>query len=321
GFLQVVPVLVCGLGLVAFGQKFGCPDADTLRPCSCDMDGISCRKAKSTQELKKAFGSADLKEHGQLWVVKTSVESFPEDVLGDFVFREIHLNLNVNLTSFSIDSLKNSGSFVTNISLYGNALSTFEFARIRMFPKLTSLNLGNNRLDAIPDRAFDHAVLTTLVLSDNPIRTLGSRAFAALPKLELLHIVGTRITTLGDYALTLSSTSPVLRVFLKNSPLVNISNLTFADSSPYSLSLARNNLTTFSEVVFGPLLRRMHEHVIRTNRSLVLDVTKNPFSCSGCSFRWLVSHKRDLVAQNLLFGFRCADGTRLKDLTMRSILC
>ncbi|KAG0419103.1 hypothetical protein HPB47_004364 [Ixodes persulcatus] len=179
------------------------------------MDGINCGEANSTQDLRRAFGSTGLKEHKGLWIVKTSVESFPEDVLGDFVFAEIHLNFNSNLTSFSIDSLNKSRPFLRNINLYGNALLTFEFHRINQFPKLTVLNLGKNRLDAIPNWAFSNPQLKTLILAGNPIRSLGLRAFAALPTLEMLNLEGTRITNLGDFALTLYSSYPKLTRLLK----------------------------------------------------------------------------------------------------------
>ncbi|XP_029832647.3 protein slit-like isoform X2 [Ixodes scapularis] len=321
GFPQLVALLVCSLAVVAHGQSFGCPDADTLRPCACDMDGISCEKANSTQDLRRAFNSTGLKEHRGLWIVRTSVGSFPEDVLGDFVFAEIHLNFNSNLTSFSIDSLNNSRPFLRNINLYGNALSTFEFHRINQFPKLTVLNLGKNRLDTIPNWAFSNPQLKKLILAGNPIRSLGVRAFAALPKLEMLNLEGTRITNLGDFALTLYSSYPKLTVNLKESNVFNISKLAFANSSPFSLTLTRNNLTTFPQDVFGPLLTSMRNHALRTNNSIVLDVTGNPFTCRGCSFGWLLSRKYDPVFQHVLHGFRCADRRTLMDLTMSRIQC
>ncbi|CAN7974673.1 unnamed protein product, partial [Ixodes persulcatus] len=202
-----------------------------------------------------------------------------------------------------------------------NRLSSTNHRRIKQFPKLTVLNLGKNRLDAIPNWAFSNPQLKTLILAGNPIRSLGLRAFAALPKLEVLNLEGMRITNLGDFALTLYSSYPKLTVTLKESNIFNISNLAFANSSPFSLTLTRNNLTTFSQEVFEPLLTSMHNHALRTNNTIVLDVTGNPFTCRGCSFGWLVSRKNDLVYQGVLHGFRCADRTPLRDLTMSRIQC
>lgn len=84
--------------------------------------------------------------------------------------------------------------------------------RIGGFPKLTMLNLGKNRLERIPDHAFQHPKLKKLVLSDNPIQAVGAYAFSALPELEMLRLTGTRVTRLGNYALSLRSRVPKLKV-------------------------------------------------------------------------------------------------------------
>ncbi|KAM7295203.1 hypothetical protein ISCGN_024708 [Ixodes scapularis] len=47
----------------------------------------------------------------------------------------------------------------------------------------------------------------------------------------------------------------------------------------------------------------------------------NPFSCTGCSFKWLVDLKNQLLSRQLLSGFFCADGTSLARLSYAKIGC
>uniref|UniRef100_A0A090X933 Putative membrane glycoprotein lig-1 n=1 Tax=Ixodes ricinus TaxID=34613 RepID=A0A090X933_IXORI len=181
GCLLLAAALCCS-GILAVARARSCPEAADFLPCTCDIQGISCGKANSTAELTKAFQTDGPKEHKELWIQRSTVESFPPGVLGDFVFRNVYIEMNTNLTSFNLQSINKSRTFIMKLSLFGNALTTFAYSGIRDFPKLTMLNLGKNRLERIPDHAFQHPKLKKLVLSDNPIQAVGAYAFSALPK-------------------------------------------------------------------------------------------------------------------------------------------
>ncbi|KAM7282131.1 uncharacterized protein ISCGN_002281 [Ixodes scapularis] len=254
--LLVAAVLCCS-GILTVAQARSCPEAADFLPCTCDMGGIGCGKANSTAVLTKAFQTDGPKEHRDLWIQRSTVESFPPGVLGDFVFRNVYIEVNANLTSFNLSSLNKSRTFIMKLSLFGNALTTFAYSGIGGFPKLIMLNLGKNRLERIPDNAFQHPKLTKLVLSDNPIQAVGAYAFFALPKLEMLHLTGTRITRLGNYALSLRSRVPKLKVLLSEGNLASLSPLAFSDTRAQMLCLGLNNLTEFPRDVFFPILEQL----------------------------------------------------------------
>ncbi|XP_029832665.3 leucine-rich repeat-containing protein 15 [Ixodes scapularis] len=229
--------------------------------------------------------------------------------------------MNANLTSYNLASLDKSRTFIRKLSLFGNALTTFAYSGIGIFPKLTTLNLGKNRLERIPDHAFQHPKLKILVLSDNPIQAVGAYAFFALPELEMLHLTGTRITRLGNYVLTLGSRVPELKVFLSEGNLASLSPLAFSDTRAQILCLGQNNLTEFPRDVFLPILERLERRRQATGEVSSLRVSGNPFSCTGCSFKWLVRIKNQLLSRQLLSGFECADGTTLAKLSYTKIGC
>ncbi|XP_029832629.3 oplophorus-luciferin 2-monooxygenase non-catalytic subunit-like [Ixodes scapularis] len=320
GCLLVAAVLCC-FGILTVAQARSCPEAADFLPCTCDMGGIGCGKANSTAVLTKAFQTDGPKEHRDLWIQRSTVESFPPGVLGDFVFRNVYIEVNANLTSFNLSSLNKSRTFIMKLSLFGNALTTFAYSGIGGFPKLIMLNLGKNRLERIPDNAFQHPKLTKLVLSDNPIQAVGAYAFFALPKLEMLHLTGTRITRLGNYALSLRSRVPKLKVLLSEGNLASLSPLAFSDTRAQMLCLELNNLTEFPRDVFFPILEQLGQRRQVTWEVSTLRVTGNPFSCTGCSFKWLVDLKNQLLSRQLLSGFFCADGTSLARLSYAKIGC
>ncbi|CAN7974672.1 unnamed protein product, partial [Ixodes persulcatus] len=320
GCLLLAAALCCS-GILGVTQARACPEAADFLPCTCDIEGISCGKANSTAELTKAFQTDGPKEHRELWIQRSTVESFPPGVLGDFVFRSIYIEMNANLTSFNLSSLVKSRTFIMKLSLFGNALTTFAYSGIGRFPKLTTLNLGKNRLEKIPDHAFQHPKLKMLVLSDNPIRAIGAYAFSALPQLEMLRLTGTRITRLGNYALTLRSRVPELKVLLSEGNLASLSPLAFSDTRAQILCLGQNNLTEFPRDVFFPILERLERRRQATGEVSSLRVSGNPFSCTGCSFKWLVRLKNTLLSRQLLSGFVCADGTTLARLSNAKIGC
>ncbi|KAK8758942.1 hypothetical protein V5799_003426 [Amblyomma americanum] len=88
-------------------------------------------RVQSTTELRRAFRSGTLatRDQKQLWIQKTPITSFPEDVLGSFRFSEVHIELNSNLSSFTLEALRNSSRLLDVLSLYGNALQTFQFGQ------------------------------------------------------------------------------------------------------------------------------------------------------------------------------------------------
>uniref|UniRef100_V5H2K9 Putative membrane glycoprotein lig-1 n=1 Tax=Ixodes ricinus TaxID=34613 RepID=V5H2K9_IXORI len=321
GISRFVALLLCWNIFLAASEAAHCPDVEAFRPCTCDHEGINCMRANSTQELIRVFRTPGANEHESLWIQKTPIQSFPAGVLGDFKFRHVQLEINANLTAFDLGSLNNTKKFLVSISLFKNALSSFDFKGISSFPKLLTLNLGKNKLRTIPAQAFSHPTLETLVLSENPIVSVGSRAFAGLQSLKVLLLSGTRLTTLGDNSMRFLSDWPGLTIDLADSFISSISGTAFDGSAPQRLDLSGNNLTTLSRDVFMPLLVRMYHRSWQFGGEPMLALGNNPLSCYGCSFRWLVSLRKRRGFDSILFDFACRDGTPLHGLTNRKIRC
>ncbi|KAL1469607.1 hypothetical protein MTO96_024902 [Rhipicephalus appendiculatus] len=294
-----------------------------MSPCTCDHEGINCRRADSTAQLRQVFrsGNATTREHNELWIQKTPITSFPAGVLGNFKFEQVHVERNANLSSFSIDSLLNFRELLYVLSLYDNAIRTFDFAKLRRFPFLQVLNLGRNRLTGIPDNAFRNKYLEKLGLNDNPITSVGQRAFYTLSNLKYLDLSRTRLATLGPYSLSVLRTHPELTIHLHNAGIRTIHPTTFDSAAPLVLTLSNNSLATLEEYPFKPLIGRMYQNGRGIGTLPLLSVEGNPLTCSGCSYKWLVQYKSFAQVRVILHDFQCPDGSGLSSLSDRKIAC
>ncbi|KAL1471341.1 hypothetical protein MTO96_023720 [Rhipicephalus appendiculatus] len=169
-------------------------------------------------------------EHKELWIQKTPITSFPSDVLGDFKFGEVHVELNVNMTSFTMDALMKFRKLLSRLSVYGNALETFE---------------------------FENDSLKTLELEHNPITFIGQNAFYGLINLKELLLSHTRLTTLEPRSLAIKSSYPMLEIHISSSRISSIHSNAFGLTTPHILNLSRNNITTLERFPFEPLIQRM----------------------------------------------------------------
>lgn len=280
-------------------------------------------RAQNATQLRRAFKSGDAmtREQKQLWIQKTPITSLSCDVLGDFKFGEVHVELNVNMTSFTMDALMKFRQLLSVLSLYGNALQTFELDKLKHFPFLHTLNLGGNQIAVIPANAFRSDSLQKLALARNPITSIGENAFYGLTKLKELLISHTRLTTLGPHSLTIKGSHPMMKIQLSSGQISSIDSNAFGLTAPRILNLAHNNLTTLERFPFEPLIQRMLSNARRSNMQPILSVEGNPFTCRGCSYEWLLRHRSSRQIQRLLYNFRCPDGAGLSTITARRIAC
>lgn len=314
GTRQLLVIVLCGAAIQTPAQA-NCPDAERLSPCTCDDDGINCMRATSTEQIIHAFATPGPDEHPQLWMQKTGIDSFPQGILGSFKFLRVNIDMNVNLTTFELDALNQSRRFLSYLSLHDNALDAFDFQGITAFPKLTVLNLGKNQIRSIPQGAFNHPKLEDLILTSNPITTVGEMAFARLPRLKNLHLSRTRLATLGPNSMFFSSGYPKLQVNLMDARIQQISATAFSHPAPWGLFLNQNNLTTFEQTVFLPLMRSMLQVGQAAGEFPRLSLRGNPFSCQGMSYAWLLPLRSNMNAAMLLRDFMCDDGTPFRGLT------
>lgn len=320
GLLPFLALMISAYLSLAFAY---CPSAPSLSPCTCDHYGINCMSARSTDDLVRAFrsGNSTNRDHSELWIQKTPIRSFPRNVLGSFRFAEIHIDLNTNLSTFTLDSLAGCASELRTLSLYKNQLRTFEFSRLSRFPALETLNLGGNRLAMIPDNAFRSRSLRTLVLAENPIISIGERAFTNLQGLKNLRLDNTGLVSLGRFSLSLPMADRALRINLANGHIVRVDRDAFTGTSPLLLQLSNNSMTTLDSEVFPALIQRMINNARTMNTLPLITLDRNPFSCRGCSYQWLVQHRFSRVLNEILEGFRCTDGGGLSSVSDTKIGC
>lgn len=300
-----------------------CPDADSLRPCTCDHDGVNCMRALSTAQLRQSFRSGDAitREQKELWIQKTPITSFPSNVLGNFKFGEVHVELNANLSSFTLDALMNFNRLLSVLSVYGNSLQTFEFNKLQRFPFLETLNVGGNQLSSIPANAFRSTSLRKLVLTGNPITFIGPRAFFSLSRLEDLLLSRTRVTTLGPHSLSIQRAPPQLKIHVTAARISTIHPTAFGSTSPFVMNLSFNNLTTLERHPFEPLVKRMLRNGRQLKNVPLLGIEGNPLTCRGCSYEWLIPYSLSTQMQSVLREFRCPDGSGLSSISAPKITC
>lgn len=309
-----------GLLLVASltGAQFNsCPAPESLLPCTCDFTGINCMKAKTAEELAKAFSGSEKTMHRALWVQNLPVTEIHAKTFGDYAFGKAFIEINNQLEAFPLSALANSSPLLTELSLYGNRLRGIDSNWLPNFQRLRVLNMANNNVREIPSFAFRNPSIQTLVLNENPIKAIGAYAFKSLPRLKSLRLRGVQVKTLGANSFTIPRHHPELEILLSGGLLENIEENAFDGTAPIRLDLSKNSLTDFSGPVFNPLMTAMasnarHNDFIGAPRILTAG---NSFSCRGCEFSWLSSLTGKPEMLIMLLDFRCQDGTRAWNVT------
>lgn len=88
---------------------------------------------------------------------------------------------------------------LTFVDLSKNYLRRVPQAMNRLLPKLQTLILTNNKIQAKPTKnLFKSRSIKTLMLSDNNIKTIGLQTFAAMPSLEVLYLDSNKIEVLSS---------------------------------------------------------------------------------------------------------------------------
>lgn len=300
----------------------GCPNATSLSPCTCDYYGINCMRAERAAQLRRAFNSvnAQSSDHRSLWIQNTPIKSFRPGVLGFFRFENVHIEKNANLTNFTLGSLLLMNKVVTVLSLYGNALETFEYDRLRSFTSLESLDLGGNKLRKVPPNAFKSIRLQRLSLRGNPITEIGAAAFFGLTNLTELLLSQTRLMKLGGHSLSFIRANPHLKIDLSRSAIKTIESTAFDAAMPLEVDLSHNKLTELPRKPFEGLIIRMISNARGRELTPVIKVEGNPLTCMGCSYVWIVeSRKRKRV--RVIEGFKCPDDLNATSLTRQRIKC
>lgn len=274
-------------------------------------------KAKTAEELTKAFSGSEKTVHRALWVQKLPATKIPANAFGDYAFGKAFIEINPKLEYFPLSALANSSQFLTELSLYGNRLRGINSDWLPNFQRLRVLNMADNNVQEIPSYAFRSPSIQTLVLNGNPIKAIGAFAFESLPKLKSLRLRGIQVKTLGANAFAIPRHHPQLEILLDGGSLEKIEEKAFDGTAPLMLHLNKNSLTDLSGPVFQPLMKAMALNARRNNligEPRIL-TAGNSFSCRGCEFSWLSSLAGKPEMLIMLLDFRCEDRTRVWNVT------
>lgn len=296
---------------VVFGQE--CP-YENITPCTCDREGINCRKIKNDLEFNSVFKKFPSVEARNIWIQGTRITKLTKDVFPKVKVQNFYLDKNFirKIESGTFDS---SMDVVDILSLYANEIESFPFEDLQKFNKLRILNLGQNRLKYLPERCFsNHKSLKKIILIDNNLISIGQEAFFNLPSLYLLDLSGNELTSLEDRSFASNINDPYLEIDLSFNEISSISSTAFQGLKPHIINLDFNYLEVLEKDAFLPLF----EH-LSSRKGSFISFKKNSFSCTGCSYLWIVKLKD--ILESVVENFRCQDGRSLHDLTRINILC
>ncbi|UYV82534.1 hypothetical protein LAZ67_21002707 [Cordylochernes scorpioides] len=283
---RVLVLVLCGLLVTVDAVRHTCPPDNLVSPCTCDGEGINCKKVGNDQGLKTALDRIGGGNYRGFWVQNANLRVLKASMFQKYKIGNFYLEVN-NITEVQPGTFTGSEDVVQGISIFGNKLTTFPFTDLKTMKNLMRINIGRNQITDIPAFALsDHPRLSTIILAENQINSIGINAFQNLPMLQRLDLTKNALTVLGRYSLNINVHHPALQV--RTSSIVDV----------YLL---------FQSV---PVL---WQYLTVGGRA------GNPFSCRGCEYIWVV-HNKDIL-RRFLIGFTCADGRSIDDLYQFNIGC
>ena len=183
------------------------------------------------------------------------------------------------LTELKSDSLSpNSMPNLLTLNFEFNQITNVD-SEVIMFPLMTYLNIGNNKLSKIPPDSVWKVttMLETLILHGNTgITSVGDNAFNGLSKLKDLHLDACMISSVSDKAF--SGLSSIQQLHLGDNVITkfNVATLEPFQDSIQVLHLYIYKLTTLDGAVEN----------LQRKKLIDLDLWDNPWTCD-CSIQWM----------------------------------
>lgn len=306
---QIIIALVL-LAAIILSIEAVCPDANDIKPCTCDDEGLQCLRLNDSGLARVFQAPAERKAIRRVWIFQTNLTALKANSFGDYIIRDLYLDLN-QIRNVERGAFGEATKTLQSLSLTRNLLTSFSFEDLQSMKKLKQLGLGHNQLVSIESNAFPPSeTIESIDLSHNQIRKIEPFAFAELYEVSLIDLSRNHLSELETNSLLVKSSSRQLSISLRNNRIQKIAVDTFGNYHPHYVDLSRNHLTYLDEYTFAPLL---------LNNTLI-NVDENPFSCSGCElYKWLLALDSEYL--NNLDNFVCQDETKLEDLTMETIGC
>lgn len=189
-----------------------CPDSNDIRPCTCDDEGLQCLKLNNSGLMRVFRAPAELKAIRRVWVFQTNLTELPTKAFGDYIIRDLYLDLN-QISHVESGAFGEATKTLQSLSLTRNLLKSFPFEDLKSMKKLKQLGLGHNQLVKIESMALPPSdSLESIDLSHNMIEVIEPNAFAQLFEVSLIDLSKNRLKTIGPHALAVKSSHRQLAV-------------------------------------------------------------------------------------------------------------
>lgn len=232
-----------------------CPTPDHIKPCTCDDEGLQCLRLNNSGLARVFSAPAEHKAIRRVWIFQTNLTELPERSFGDYIIRDLYLDLN-QIARVAPGAFGAASKTLQSLSLTRNLLAEFPFQDLAQMKRLRQLGFGYNRLRVVASGAFPQSeLLESLDLSHNQIDTIEPNAFSGLSEVSLIDLSRNNLRSIESNALRVKSSQRHLAISLRANQIDKIATDAFGNNHhPYSLDLSRNQLTYLDRLVFEPLL-------------------------------------------------------------------
>ncbi|KAB7494603.1 Oplophorus-luciferin 2-monooxygenase non-catalytic subunit [Armadillidium nasatum] len=255
---------------------FRCPDEAVIYPCTCtELEKfLNCSDVNSLTELKQLLNDASFPstkfDKFSYYPASPSIEQrvLLDNTFGSLSFERMMFG-DSGLVKVEANAL--SGSESTLLVLHfdnNNNLQDVPYQEILAnFPQLTTLLTIKGSITEIP--TLKSTSLTLLDLNTNLISVLQYDTFQNLPKLKTLDLAYNKIETIGPRGWLFSTNS---YVYVDHNNLQSVS--AFANYQPCIFDANHNQLTSFNQDVFEPILKQKY----------FVNVVSNEISCTDLNW-------------------------------------
>ena len=299
-----------------FGAINSCyQESEVMSPCFCDNPVFKCLGydyifiSKIFQQIDEKYTWS--KDFYKILINNQAIDEIGENIFHNSTFREIKIYGCSGLKFFNKNAFSKTLTKTEKITISFNErlgdLSVFQ--AINKLTAVREIELTYNNLSEIPSQAFNNnqTNLWHLTISGPSINKIGQRSFISLVNLKELHIGGTNIDFIPDFAFELKdSTNYPIYIYLDNSSM--ISSNSFAENAfantrrPTLLNLNNNKITFLNETVFLPLLQA-------NNLNKINMYGVQGFDCNDCENNWIKTNSMF----NKIVLLKCSNGNELDD--------
>jgi len=189
-----------------------CPSSQDIKPCTCDDEGLQCLSLNNSG-LERVFKApAERKAIRRVWIFQTNLTSLPKSAFGDYIIRDLYLDLN-QIRRIEFGAFGEASKTLQSLSLTRNQLENFPFQDLAQMKRLRQLGLGFNKLRTIESNAFPASEnLESIDLSHNQIDKIEANAFSNLNQVSLLDLSRNQLRSIESKTLLVKSSAKHLAV-------------------------------------------------------------------------------------------------------------